>query len=31
VLDIDSDQLNDFTSMDARYLEQVMRLVEKFL
>ncbi len=31
VLDIDSDQLNDFTSLDARYLEQVMRLVEKFL
>lgn len=31
VLDIDSDQLNDFTALDARYLEQVMRLVEKFL
>lgn len=31
VLDIDSDQLNDFTSLDAHYLEQVMRLVEKFL
>ncbi|HBK88106.1 MAG TPA: GAF domain-containing protein [Cyclobacteriaceae bacterium] len=31
VLDIDSDQLNDFTELDARYLEQVMRLVEKFL
>ncbi|HQQ82184.1 MAG TPA: GAF domain-containing protein [Cyclobacteriaceae bacterium] len=31
VLDIDSNQLNDFTALDARYLEQVMRLVEKFL
>ncbi|HQQ95884.1 MAG TPA: GAF domain-containing protein [Cyclobacteriaceae bacterium] len=31
VLDIDSDQLNDFTSLDARYLEKVMRLVERFL
>ncbi len=31
VLDIDSDQLNDFSSIDARYLEQVMRLVEKLL
>jgi len=31
VLDIDSDRLNDFTSLDARYLEQVMRLVEKLM
>jgi GAF domain-containing protein len=31
VLDVDSDQLNDFDHIDQRALEQVMRVVEKFL
>jgi L-methionine (R)-S-oxide reductase len=31
VLDIDSDQLNDFDETDERYLLQVMRLIEKFI
>jgi GAF domain-containing protein len=31
VLDIDSDRLNDFAALDAHHLEQVMRLIEKFL
>jgi len=31
VLDVDSDQLNDFDNEDAVALEKVMRLVEKFL
>jgi L-methionine (R)-S-oxide reductase len=31
VLDVDSDQLNDFDNDDAMALEKVMRLVEKFL
>lgn len=31
VLDVDSDQLNDFNEIDAQYLEEVMRIVEKFL
>lgn len=31
VLDIDSDQLNDFDHVDQQYLEQLMKLVEKML
>jgi len=31
VLDVDSDSLNDFDSNDEIYLQQVMRLVEKFI
>jgi len=31
VLDVDSDKLNDFDTTDQRALEQVMRLIEKFL
>jgi L-methionine (R)-S-oxide reductase len=31
VLDVDSDQLNDFDNDDAVALEKVMRLIEKFL
>jgi GAF domain-containing protein len=31
VLDVDSDQLNDFDSTDEQYLRQVMTLIEKFL
>ena len=31
VLDVDSDQLNDFDETDKVALEQVMRVVEKFL
>jgi L-methionine (R)-S-oxide reductase len=31
VLDVDSDKLNDFDSVDELYLGQVMRLIEKFL
>ncbi len=30
VLDVDSDQLNDFSETDQRYLEQLMRLVEQW-
>jgi len=31
VLDIDSDRLNDFDEVDALYLEQLMRIIEKFV
>lgn len=31
VLDVDSDQLNDFDAVDQQELEKVMRLIEKFL
>ncbi|NOS91540.1 MAG: GAF domain-containing protein [Cyclobacteriaceae bacterium] len=31
VLDVDSDQLNDFDSTDEEYLLQVMKLVERFI
>lgn len=31
VLDVDSDKLNDFDDTDAHYLEQVIRIVEKFI
>ncbi len=31
VLDVDSDQLNDFDTTDEKYLNQVMRFIEKFL
>ncbi|MBL7859964.1 MAG: GAF domain-containing protein [Cyclobacteriaceae bacterium] len=31
VLDVDSDKLNDFDETDARYLEQVMRMIERFI
>ncbi|QDH78660.1 GAF domain-containing protein [Echinicola soli] len=31
VLDIDSDQLNDFDQSDADYLEKLMRIIEKFI
>jgi putative methionine-R-sulfoxide reductase with GAF domain len=31
VLDVDSDSLNDFDQTDEYYLQQVMRLVEKFI
>ena len=31
VLDVDSDSLNDFDQTDEHYLQQVMRLVEKFI
>ncbi len=31
VLDVDSDELNDFDNTDAEGLEKVMRLIEKFL
>jgi GAF domain-containing protein len=31
VLDVDSDKLNDFDHIDQHALEQVMRVVEKFL
>jgi GAF domain-containing protein len=31
VLDVDSDVLNDFDSVDQHALEQVMRLIEKFI
>ena len=30
VLDVDSDQLNDFSETDQHYLEQLMRVVEKW-
>ena len=30
VLDVDSDQLEDFSETDQKYLEQLMRLVEKW-
>ena len=31
VLDVDSDKLNDFDKTDELYLQQVMRLIEKFI
>src|SRR6478736_6264332 len=31
VLDVDSDQLNDFDATDEKYLSQVMRFIEKFI
>jgi L-methionine (R)-S-oxide reductase len=31
VLDVDSDSLNDFDSADEQYLQQVMRVIEKFI
>lgn len=31
VLDVDSDQLNDFDETDSHYLEQVMRIIEGLL
>jgi GAF domain-containing protein len=31
VLDIDSDKLNDFDERDEKSLEQLMRIIEKFL
>ncbi|WKZ59256.1 MAG: GAF domain-containing protein [Cyclobacteriaceae bacterium] len=31
VLDVDSDSLNDFDEVDEKYLEQVMRIIERFI
>jgi L-methionine (R)-S-oxide reductase len=31
VLDVDSDQLNDFNETDKSYLEKVMRIIERFI
>ena len=31
VLDVDSSELNDFDSVDEKYLSQVMKIVEKFI
>ncbi len=31
MLDVDSDKLNDFDSIDERYLRQVMRIIESFI
>ncbi|NVK86016.1 MAG: GAF domain-containing protein [Cytophagia bacterium] len=31
ILDVDSDQINDFDSVDREYLEKLMRIVEKLL
>ncbi len=31
VLDVDSDQLNDFDAIDEKYLQQVMKLIERFI
>lgn len=31
VLDVDSDKLNDFDETDQHYLQQVIRIVEKFI
>ena len=31
VLDVDSDTLNDFDKTDEQYLQQVMRIIEKFI
>lgn len=31
VLDVDSDKLDDFDRTDEKYLEQLMRIIEKFL
>jgi L-methionine (R)-S-oxide reductase len=31
VLDVDSDQLNDFDAVDEKYLSQLMKLIERFI
>jgi GAF domain-containing protein len=31
VLDVDSDKLNDFDETDERYLEQLMKIIERLL
>ncbi len=31
VLDVDSDELNDFDAVDEKYLEDVMRIIERFI
>lgn len=31
VLDVDSDQLNDFDATDEKYLSQLMKLIERFI
>ncbi|MBX2968649.1 MAG: GAF domain-containing protein [Cyclobacteriaceae bacterium] len=31
VLDVDSDKLNDFDEVDEKYLEEVMRIIERFI
>ncbi|MBX2961575.1 MAG: GAF domain-containing protein [Cyclobacteriaceae bacterium] len=31
VLDVDSDKLNDFDAVDEKYLDAVMRMVERFI
>ena len=31
VLDVDSDQLNDFDSTDEKYLTQLMAVIERFI
>lgn len=31
VLDVDSDKLNDFDEVDEKYLEDVMRIIERFI
>jgi L-methionine (R)-S-oxide reductase len=31
VLDVDSDELNDFSEVDKTYLEQLMRIIEKLI
>ena len=31
VLDVDSDNLNDFDEVDEKYLEQLMRIIERFI
>lgn len=31
VLDVDSDKLNDFDEVDEKYLEKVMRMIERFI
>ncbi len=31
ILDVDSDQLSDFDEVDREYLEQLIKLIEKFL
>ena len=31
VLDVDSDELNQFDEVDAAYLQQLMTMIEKFI
>jgi len=31
VLDVDSDQLNDFDEIDQQYLQQIMNIIERFI